>query len=150
MIGGILGSAVVSRGLRHGDITGLTRIDEMPPGRDAEIAFAAVWAQARWGHGRGPTQCELCRVLDGPGRGDAAVLSAAGGISSGVGITPVLERCRGSVARLAAQLYRESSMRHSDVCSPRSADRADRADRPLMIRSGCAPGTFTVVRASSA
>ncbi len=51
-LGGTLRSAVVSGGLRHGEITGLTTVAAMPTGREPKVAFAGVWAQACWRYGR--------------------------------------------------------------------------------------------------
>lgn len=57
--GGVLAAAVVSGGLRYGEITGLTTVEKMPPGREPEVAFAGVWAQACWRYGRRPSQREM-------------------------------------------------------------------------------------------
>ena len=70
MLGGKLRSSVVSGGLRHGTIDGLTTI-EMHQGREPELAYARVSAQACWRHGRS-TRCTPCSTRQAVGRLGAA------------------------------------------------------------------------------
>lgn len=148
LYGGHVRSASVAGGLKAGAIRGLTTIDPMPEGRDAEIAYAGVWAQARWRHDRRPTQAEVHLVLDGSGRGDRAVLCAAGGMSRGAAVTPLLERCWDAVCTVAAKIATDNAVRHSDVCAALRIPVNDNGHELALIRGGCAPGSFTVTRPS--
>lgn len=77
VLGGVLRSAVVSGGLRKGTIYGLTNVEEMPEGREPEVAYAGPWAQARWRHGRRAGLREVYAILDGTGRKDRNLINAA-------------------------------------------------------------------------
>ena len=106
----------MSGGLRHGEMAGLTTLDVLPPGRQPEVAFAGVWAQACWRHGRRPSQREMYGVFDGTGRKDRTMLCAAGGgTATGVGITPMLERCWPAICAVAARLFSHSQVSHDEV-----------------------------------
>ena len=147
-LAGTLRSAIVSGGLRRGEITGLTTLDVLPPSREPEVAYSGVWAQACWRHGRRPSQAEVYGVLDGTSRKDRAMLSAAGGIVAGAGITPLLMRCWPAICAVAAKLWRDSEIGHADVCAALGlTDGGGPGSLELaMIRNGSAPGTFTVTR----
>ncbi|MGE5693950.1 MAG: hypothetical protein ACM4D3_01565 [Candidatus Sericytochromatia bacterium] len=151
-VGGVLQSAVVSGGLRHGEISGLTTVDVMPPGHEPEVAFAGVWAQACWRHGRRPSQREMYGMLDGTGCKDRNMLSAAGGTAAGVGIVPLLERCWPTICEVATQLFGHSQVSHDDVTKALglSVDPNTAAIELAHIRVGSAPGSFTVTKALSA
>ena len=118
----------------------------MPEGREPEVAYSGVWAQARWRAGRRPSQREVYGVLDGTGRKDCAVLSAAGGAAAGVGIVPLLGRCWPAICEVAAKLWRDSEARHNDICAALGITAKDNGHELALIRSGCAPGSFKVTR----
>jgi hypothetical protein len=75
---------------------------------------------------------------------------AAGGIAAGAGVEPLLARCWSSVVTVAKQLYHATDARHDDVCAALCIPATDNAHELSLIRSGCAPGTFTVTRAPAA
>jgi hypothetical protein len=116
--------------------------------RHAEVAYAGVWGQARGIAGRRPGWGEIRMALDGTGCHDKQVLTAAGGESAGDAVVPLLERCWPSVAELAAKLHEHGKVSHADVLAALrlSADDQTRAVELSMIRSGVAPGSFTVTR----
>jgi hypothetical protein len=146
VLGGVLRAATVSGGLRHGDISGLTTFEPVPGFNEPQVAFAGVWAQARWRYDRRPTQRDIFAVLDGTGRGDDRVLSLAGGTAAGAGIVPLLERCFPAIRRVAAQLYRESAVKHGDVLAALGLTEDTAPMGLAAIRSGCRPGSFTITR----
>ncbi len=80
----------------------------------------------------------------GTGRGYDQVLSLAGGTAAGAGIVPLMQRCWGSVARLAAQLYRESDVKHADVLAALQLTEQTAPIGLPSIRSGAVPGSFRV------
>ena len=134
------------------DITGKTAFRELPEGVAPSVYFAGPWAEARWLAGKRPTQAEVWAVLDSRGSRDHAELLASGGTAAAAHVVPLIERCWGAVITVARQLNRTGDARHADVCEalgltdgggPGSIELA-------MIRSGCAPGTFTVTRAPAA
>ena len=144
VLGGTLRSSVVSGGLRHGTIDGLTTV-EMHQGREPELAYARVSAQAGWRHGRRPSQREVYAVLDTTGRCRWA-LPAAGGAAPATRITPLLERCWTSICEVAAQLHRQGDVRHDDVTAALGIPAKDNGHELALIRGGSAPGSFTVTR----
>ncbi len=153
VLGGVLQSATVTDGERQGNTigrpTGLTTLDSMPPGSEAAIAYAGPWSQARGRAGRRPTMRELWAVLDTGGRRDHDALCAAGGTHSGSDIEPLLTRCWSAVEKAAARLFRDGCICHDDVVAALglSTDPEIRATELAMIRSGSAPGSFSVTRA---
>ena len=68
---------------------------------------------------------------------------------AGAGVVPLLERCWPSIRTLAAQMWRDSEVRHADVCAALGIPPQDNGFELALIRSGSAPGTFTVTRAAS-
>jgi hypothetical protein len=76
------------------------------------------------------------------------MLSAAGGPAAGVGITPLIERCWPAITKVAAQLFRDGEVMHEDVCEALRIPPRDNGHHLALIRSGQAPGTFTVTRAA--
>lgn len=143
VLGGVLSRAVVSGGLRGGTICAHATFEDLPPG-EPEIALAGPWAQARWRHDRTPRLRELYAVLDGAGRVDRNLISAAGGPAAAAGIVPVLQRCWPSIVTVAAQLWRTTDARHGDICAALGIPAADNSHELSLIRSGCAPGSFTI------
>lgn len=114
-LGGVIRRAVVASGRVIGN-QGLTTVDELPIGREPEIAYSGPWAQARFrAGGRRPTQRELYVVLSTTGHKDDRVLTASGGTYLGRGIVPLLERCWPAVVRVAQQLHRTGQVRQADV-----------------------------------
>ena len=118
--------------------------------RHGQVAYAGPWGQARALAQRRPGLHDVRAALDGGGCSDRAVLTAAGGESAGDAITPLLERCWPSVAEVAAKLHQTGQVSHADVLAALrlSADDQTRALEVSMIRSGAAPGSFTVSRPS--
>ena len=129
---------------------GSTTFTGLAATRHPEVAFAGVWGQARGIAGRRPGWHEIRAALDGTGCHDKQVLTAAGGESAGDAITPLLERCWPSVAELAAKLHQTGKVSHADVLAALrlSADPDTRALETAAIKSGMAPGSFTVSRPS--
>jgi hypothetical protein len=149
VLGGRLYSSVVAAGGWIGT-QGLTTMAEMPVGdRTAEIAFGGVWAQARWRAGRRPARRDMYAVLDTTGSRDHREhLRGETGVRNRV--EPLMERCWPSIVKVAQKLLRDNEVRHDDVC--RALGLSD-AGGPgsfelALIRSGQAPGTFTVTRAA--
>ncbi len=74
------------------------------------------------------------------------MLSAAGGTAAGVGITPLVRRCWPAICELAAKLWRDSQASQDDVLGALGLTAATAPMGLSLIRSGSAPGTFTVTR----
>jgi len=120
----------------------------MPAGRDPEVAYAGVWAQARWRHDRRPTQAELFAILAINRDGDDQVLLASGGTAAGAAIMPMIERCWGPICAVAGKICASGHVRHRDVLEAlgSSSDGPTAALQLSHIRSGSVPGSFTVTR----
>ncbi len=150
--GGVLTTATVTEGKRKGATfsspSGLTTFATLPSTRHAPVAYAGVWAQARARAGRRPGRRELFSVLESTGCRDREVLTAAGGPDAGESVVPLLETCWPSVAEVATKLHRRGSVTEADVLAALSlsADPATRMLELSMIRSGAAPGSFSVSR----
>jgi hypothetical protein len=130
-------------------LQGKTMYDDLSPGRYPEVAYAGPWSEARWAAGRTPGMAELFRVWETSGRGDDKMLCAAGGMrSDGRGVVPLLERCWPSVVKVAQKLLRDGEVRHEDVCAALKIPSRDNGHHLALIRSGCAPGGFTVTQAA--
>lgn len=139
-LGGAIRNAVVTRSRVTG-VQGLTTLmpDDLPVGREPEIAYAGPWAQARWRAGRRPTQRAMYALFDGGGRGDCGVLTAAGGTHLGHSVTPLVEQCWPAVIRVAQQLYRAGEVTQADVVAALGiTDGGGRTSCQLAgLRSGC-------------
>ena len=150
--GGTLTTASVTDGpVRDGMAglaSGLTTFATLPSTRHAPVAYAGVWAQARARAGRRPGRRELFSVLESTGCRDREVLTAAGGPDAGESVVPLLETCLPSIAEVATKLHRRGSVTEVDVLAALrlSADPATRTLELSMIRSGAAPGSFSVSR----
>jgi len=150
--GGTLTTATVTDGPVRGGMaglpSGLTTFATLPSTRHAPVAYAGVWAQARARAGRRPGRRELFSVLESTGCRDREVLTAAGGPDAGEAVVPLLEQCWTAVAEVAAKLHRRGSVTEADVLAALSlsADPATRSLELSMIRSGAAPGSFSVSR----
>lgn len=144
--GGRLRAASVTGGFTAGPLRGRTTFDSMPPGRECEVAYAGVWGTARWRADRTPLLSEVYRVLDGAGRQDRAVLSAAGGPARGASVAALIERCWPSVRTLAGKICSAKVVRHTDVCTALGIPAKDNGHELALIRAGAAPGSFTVTR----
>ncbi|MCV7122409.1 hypothetical protein [Mycobacterium lacus] len=81
-----------------------------------------------------------------PRRKDRNLIDAAGGPAAAAGIIPVLQRCWPSIATVAARLWRTTDVRHDDICAALGIPAADTGHELSLIRSGCAPGSFTIKR----
>jgi hypothetical protein len=81
---------------------------------------------------------------------DDEALCAAGGRVAGGSVTPLLERCWPAVVKVAQALVRDGEVRHEDVCKALGlTDSGGPGSFELaLIRSGFAPGGFTVTRAA--
>lgn len=113
--GAALRNAVASDGKVTGS-QGRTYFSDRPHGRDAEIAYAGPWAQAKFqAGGRRPTSAQMYAVFDGPGCEDHAALTAAGGAHLGQGVTLLIERCWPAVQTLARQLNDKGEVFEADV-----------------------------------
>lgn len=114
-LGGVIRNAVVVEGRVTGR-QGLTTVNDMPHGRDPEIAYAGPFAAGKFrARGRRPTQREMFAVMTGGGRGDAAVLSLAGGEHLGHSIKPLLDRCWPAVIRVGQQLCLVGEVFQEDI-----------------------------------
>jgi hypothetical protein len=147
-LGGRIQAAVVSDGRTFG-LLGKTVFDVLPEGQSPSVTYAGPWAEARWRAGRRPTQRELFAALDRNSCDDGE-LSRSGGSFMGAGVVPLLERCWPSVAQLAAQLWTNSEVRHEHVCAALQIPERDNGFHLSLIRSGSAPGSFTVTRSTAA
>jgi hypothetical protein len=148
-LSGVIRSAVVAAGGVIG-VQGLTTVDEMPEGRSAEVAYSGAWCQARWLAGRRPSQRDVYAVLGTTGHRDDKALCAAGGVVAAAGVVPLLTRCWPAVVAVAQKLFRDGEVGHEDVCKAlRLSDGGGPGSVELaLIRSGSAPGGFTVMRAA--
>lgn len=150
--GGVLASVTITEGrVKRGIVAppdGSTSFTVLPSHRHAEVAFAGCWGQVRGRTGRRPGSHEIHAVLGSTGCRDREVLTAAGGPDAGESIVPLLDRVWPSVAEVAAKLHRHGKVSHSDVLAALnlSSDAATRTLELSMIRSGAAPGSFSVSR----
>ena len=150
--GGVLASVTITESrVKRGLValpSGSTSFSTLPSVRHAEVAFAGCWGQVRGRTGRRPGSHEVAAVLGSTGCKDAAVLTAAGGPDAGESVIPLMERVWPSVAELAAKLHRTGKVSHSDVLAALrlSEDAGVRTIELSMIRSGAAPGSFSVSR----
>lgn len=149
ILGGQLDRATVTDGERRGGVIerpkGATTFTALP-GRHTDVAFAGPWGEARGRLRRRPTPGEVSSVMAGSGRHDHDALCAAGGPVVDAKVVPLLERCWESVAVVAAQLFQTGAVTHAEVCSALGIPPADNGVELSMIRSGCAPGSFSVTR----
>lgn len=152
VLGGRLRACTVTGGLAAGTISGRTTFDVFPAGHEPQVAYAGPFAQLRWRHDRSPTQRELYALLDGGSCGDAAVLTAAGGIYLGAAVTGLVEKCWKPVIEVTRLLARHAVVRHADVARALglSADGPTAALQLSLIRSGSRPGGFRVTAPVSA
>ncbi|WP_374025610.1 hypothetical protein [Mycobacterium sp. HNNTM2301] len=148
LLGGRIRVAVVSEGRTFG-MLGKTVHDEVAAGSWPSILYAGPWAEARLGAGRRPTQREMFTALD-RNVCDDRELSRAGGSVTGAAIVPLLERCWPSVAKLAAQLWSNSEVRHADVCAALRIPQRDNGFHLSLIRSGTPPENLKVTRSTAA
>ncbi|OBG00694.1 hypothetical protein A5773_04190 [Mycobacterium sp. 852014-52450_SCH5900713] len=148
LLGGRIRAAVISEGRAFG-MLGKAVHDQVPGGGWPSILYAGPWAEARFRAGRRPTQRELFTALEHNGCDDRE-LSRAGGSVTGAGVVPLLERCWPSVAKLAAQLWSNSDVRHGDVCAALQIPERDNGFHLSLIRSGTAPGNLKVTRSTAA
>ena len=149
--GGTLTRASINEGKRQGGKfgkpSGATTFAALPSTRHAFVAYAGPWGQARGRLGRRPGPVDLRRVLDSTGCKDRDVILASGQ-DADPQVELMLENCWGAVHAIAAKLLRDGSVTEADVLGALklSADPATRTLECSMIRSGAAPGTFSVTR----
>ena len=131
------------------DDTPRTEFDVMPSGREPEVTFAGLWCEARWLAGGHPGPLDIHRVLAANPADDKS-LCAAGGHAEGAGVVSLLTRCWSPVVTVAKKLFRDGEVGHDDVCAALGlSDEGGPGSFELaLIRSGSAPGTFTVSRSA--
>ena len=145
VLGGRIAKAVIIDPPGRG-LYGQTAFRKVPEGGMAQVMYAGPYSEARWLHGPRPSQSQVWDVLADSGSRDYAELMAAGGTAFGVGITALLERCWDPIRSLARQLHRVGEINHDDVLSALHLTAQTAPMGLSMIRSGCAPGTFTITR----
>lgn len=151
VLGGEIRAAVVGSSRAFG-LEGATVHKRVPPGAWPSVLLAGPWAEARWhagGH-RAPTGREVDAVLAGTGCRDHAELTAAGAMVSDVAtgeLANLLTRCWPAVIAVAVQLHRTGEVSHENVCSALSIPPRGNLHHLSLIRSGSAPGSFTVTPA---
>jgi hypothetical protein len=125
---------------------GLTTLDTMPHSARALIAYAGPFSQVRGRTGRRPTMRQMFAVMDAGGCRDYSELCASGGTVAGVDVVPLVERCWPAVTTVALKLFKDGAVKNADVLAALglSADDEVRGIELAMIRSGSAPGSFTV------
>ncbi|QLL05587.1 hypothetical protein [Mycobacterium vicinigordonae] len=139
VLGAQLRNAVVTRSKVTG-VEGLTTFAELPHGSDALIAYSGPYGEARFqAGGRRPTQRAMFAALEGCGRKDAAVLTAAGGTHTGMAAQPLIDRCWPAIIRVAQQLHRVAEVHHEDVLAALGVDDGGGLGSVQLaaIRSGC-------------
>ncbi len=155
LLGGRLRTAAVIEGTRNSNAIsaprGETKMDALPAGRRAAFAYAGPWAELRGTTGRRPRLYALLAALDysSHATSDGAVLAMHGGTAAGDPVVPLLERCWPAVETVAQKLFKDNCVEHKDVVAALglSADAETRSVELALIRSGSAPGTFTVTAA---
>jgi hypothetical protein len=125
-----------------------TEHEALPSGTEAAVTYAGPWCEARWTLGRAPGPADLHRIL-ATNQSDDRALCAAGGPHTGAAVVPLLERCWPAVMAVTTKLYRTGRADHADVCTALGLidDGGPGSLGLAMIRSGSAPGSFTVARA---
>ena len=155
LLGGRVIHAVVGgRGTRDWPVLGQTQHDPMPTeDLNSQVAYAGPYCQARWLAGRRPTQREMFNILDRHGRCDQSEWEGtSGGTTAARQIVPLMERCLTSVTALAVKLWQPPARIVYDegvrAALRLSTNREVATVQLALIRSGSAPGTFTVSAAS--
>ncbi|MCH9728733.1 MAG: hypothetical protein K0U84_03450 [Actinomycetia bacterium] len=151
VMGGRLSTAVVGGGRVTG-VQGATLFADMSTGRHPVVALAGPYGEARWAADcRRPTVWEVDAVLAGGGRKDHAAIIAAGSSVPEVSgeLAGLVERCWPSVVTVAQQLYRTGEVFHADVCAALGIPATGNSLHLSLIRSGAAPGSFTVTPAAT-
>jgi len=150
LLGGEIDRAAVYSG-RVTPTHGTTRFrrafdrDSIPP-----VAHAGPWAQARWLAGGRPTPGQVDAILADGGRCDQAQIHEAHAASGGWAAVDhaaenrLLERCWPSVLSLAARMFQKVEIDHLDVLAALGLDRDSSAFGLASIRSGSAPGSFSI------
>ncbi|SIL05597.1 hypothetical protein [Mycobacteroides abscessus] len=150
LLGGEIDRAAVYSG-RVTPTHGTTRFrrafdrDSIPP-----VAHAGPWAQARWIAGDRPTPGQVDSVLAAGGCHDHDQMLHAYAASGGVtrvdhaAEDKLLERCWPSVLSLAARMFQKVEIDHLDVLAALGLDRDSSAFGLASIRSGSAPGSFSI------
>ncbi|MDA4108170.1 M50 family metallopeptidase [Mycolicibacterium holsaticum] len=144
-------AAVVLGGRVHGSVLDdehpHTEFDTLPAGTDPAVSLAGPWCEARWTLGRSPGPADNRRILAAHTSDDRA-LCAAGGWAAGASVVPLLERCWPAVKAVTSRLYFHGRAEHADVCAALGlTDDGGPASLGLaMIRSGAAPGAFTITK----
>lgn len=155
VLGGRVKLATVVGGLAPGSapIIGNTVFADLPVGQDAAVAYAGPYAAAYWraGHRR-PSQAEVFAQLRGSGcEDDAILLASAATATAATKVTPLVVACWKPILRLAGKIAADAVVRHRDVTESLglSSDGPTCALQLSHIRSGAAPGSFRVSRATA-
>jgi hypothetical protein len=131
-LGAQLRSAVVVNSRVWG-VDGLTTFAAgLPPWRDAEVAYAGPWSQAKFrSGGRRPTQRQVYAVLSGSGHKDErAMCAAATGADvyddpfsrARLAVPPLVEMTWPAVVSVAKLLHRNGEVHHDDVLAALGCD----------------------------
>lgn len=147
VLGGRVHAAVIGRGKMLGG-TGHTLYDDLPDSAAPGTFYAGSWCEARWLAGRSPSMRDMVSVLARNSSDAKQLALTAGGSLRGRAAVPVLERCWPSVITLAQKLLRDGEAIHEDVCAALQIPPDDNCHHLALIRSGSAPGSFTVTRAA--
>ncbi len=116
----------------------------------APVAHAGPWAQARWLAGDRPTIGQIDAILADGGRCDQAQIHEVHAASGGWAAVDhaaedrLLARCWPSVLSLAARIYSNGEVDHLAVLEALGLDRDTSAFGLASIRSGSAPGSFSI------
>lgn len=117
----------------------------------AQIAHAGPYAEAYFRQGGPPTSALLRNLLASGGREDYAVMTAAGNTRPAE-VPRLIANCWDSITSLAEHLMINGSATQADVdASLQIPDNDDdgRAAALAVIRSGSAPGSFTITPVGS-
>lgn len=145
LMGGRVRNAFVTRPGKVVPLQGQTEFAPMSPDRNAAVGFAGPWGGARWEAGRRPTHHELATALAATSATDRKLLEAGGGHRAvDPNLANLLERCWPSVMRLAGQLFKLGEVRHEHVLAALGLTEENAAHGLAVIRSGSAPGSFTI------
>jgi hypothetical protein len=126
-----------------------TEFVSIPAGRGTEVTYAGPWAEARWLARRTPNPAQIRRAL-AANQSDDRALCAAGDPHLGATVVPLLDRCWPAVNAVTSKLFYKGQADHTDVCAALGLtdDGGPGSVGLAMIRSGSAPGSFTVARAA--
>ncbi|ORL76409.1 M50 family metallopeptidase [Prescottella equi] len=116
---------------------------DLPAGKDAAVAYAGPWCEARLRFGARP-RLEHIQAAIAANPGDHSDL-AEYGPPLPRDTESLLETCWSTIVKLAATLYAEGRLAHRDVTAALGIPllNGHLSTEASMIRSGCEPGSFT-------